>query len=50
MVVSVVDLQHVFGKFLVLSDQVTLTVQFVGNQCGDLVSATIDPGCGLRQH
>ena len=33
-----------------MSDQVTLIVQFAGNQCGDLVYAAIDPGCGLRQH
>ena len=46
MVVSAVDLLYVFGRSLVLSDQVTLIVQFVGNQRGDVVSAAIDPGCG----
>ena len=46
MVVSAIDLLYVFGRSLVLSDQVTLIVQFVGNQRGDLVSAAIDPGRG----
>ena len=50
MVLSAVDLLNVFGRSFVLSDELTLLVQFVGNQCGDLVSAAIDPGCGLRQH
>ena len=50
MVVSAVDLLYVFGISFVLSDELTLLVQFGGNQCGDLVSAAIDPGCGLRQH
>ena len=49
MVVSAVDLLYVFGRFFVLSE-LTLLVQFGGNQCGDFVSAAIDPGCGLRQH
>ena len=46
MVVSAVDLLYVFGRSFVLSDELTLLVQFGGNQCGDLVSAAIDPGCG----
>ena len=50
MVVSTVDLLYVFRRSFVLSDERTLSVQFGGNQCGDLVSAAIDPGCGLRQH
>ena len=50
MVVSAADLLYVFGISFVLSDELTLLVQFGGNQCGDLVSAAIDPGCGLRQH
>ena len=50
MVVSAVDLLYVFERSFVLSDDLTLLVQFGGNQCGDLVSAAIDPGCGLRQH
>ena len=47
---SAVDLLYVFGRSFVLSDELTLLVQFGGNQCGDLVYAAIDPGCGLRQH
>ena len=39
MVVSAVDLLYVFGRSFVLSDEVTLLVQFGGNQCGDLVYA-----------
>ena len=50
MVVSAVDLPYVFGRSFVLPDELTLLVQFGGNQRGDLVSAAIDPGCGLRQH
>ena len=50
MVVSAVGLLYVFGRSFVLSDELTLIVQFDENQCGDLVSAAIDPGCGLRQH
>ena len=50
MVVSAVDLLYLFGRSFVLSDEVTLLVQFVGNQCGDLVFAAIDPGCGLRRY
>ena len=37
-VVSAVDLLYVFGRSLVVSDQVTLIVQFGGNRRGDLVS------------
>ena len=50
MVVSAVDLLYEFGRSFALSDELTLLVQFGGNQCGGLVSAAIDPGCGLRQH
>ena len=51
MVVSAIDLLYVFGRSFVLSEfTLLLIVQFGGNQCGDLVSAAIDPGCGLRQH
>ena len=50
MVVSAVDLLYAFGRSFVLSDELTLSDQFGGNQCGDLVYAAIDPGCGLRQH
>ena len=50
MVVSTVDLLYVYGRSFVLSDQVTLIVQFGRGTLGDLVSAAIDPGCGLRQH
>ena len=48
MVVSAVDLLYAFGRSLVLSDQVTLIVQFAGNHCSDLVSAryTRDVGYG----
>ena len=49
MVVSAVDLLYVFGRSFVLSE-LTLLVQFGGSQCGDLISAAIDPGGGLRQH
>ena len=42
MIVSAVDLLYVFGRSFVLSDELTLLVQFGGNQCGDLVSAAID--------
>ena len=48
--VSAVDLLYVFGRSFVLSDELALSVQFGVNQRGDLVSAAIDPGCGLRQH
>ena len=50
MVVSPIDLLYVFGRSFVLSDQVTLVVQFGRGTRGDLVFAAIDPGCGLRQH
>ena len=36
MVVSAVDLLCVFGRSFVLSDEVTLLVQFGGNHCGVL--------------
>ena len=49
MVVSAVDLLYVFGRSFALFE-LTLLVQFGRNQCGDLVSAAIDPGCGLWQH
>ena len=49
MVVSAVDLQYVFGRSFVLSE-FTLLVQFGRGTDGDLVSAAIDPGCGLRQY
>ena len=35
MVVSAVELLYVFGRSFVLSDELTLLVQFGGNQCGD---------------
>ena len=36
MVVSAVDLLYVFGRSFVLSDELTLLVQFDGNHCGVL--------------
>ena len=48
MVVSAVDLLYVFGRSFVLSDQVTLIVQFGGNHCGVLASCIV-PGRGLQQ-
>ena len=38
MVVSAVDLLYVFGRSFVLSDQVTLIVQFGRGTHGDLLS------------
>ena len=40
MVVSAVDLLYVFGRSFVLSEELTLSDQFGGNQCGDLVYAS----------
>ena len=48
--VSEVGLLYIVGRSFVLSDEVTLSVQFGRGTHGDLVSAAIDPGCGLRQH
>ena len=44
MVVSAIDLIYVFGRSFLLSDDLTLLVQFGWNQYGDLVSTAIDPG------
>ena len=48
MVVSAVDVLYVFGRSLVLSDQVTLIVQFAGNHCGVLALSVV-PRRGLQQ-
>ena len=48
MVVSAVDLLYVFGKSFVLSDELTLLVQFAGNHCGVLALSVV-PGRGLQQ-
>ena len=42
MVVSAVDLLYVFGRSFVLSDEVTLLVQFAGNHygCSRIVCST----------
>ena len=50
MVVSAVGLLYVLGRSVVLSDELTLLVQFSVSQCGDLVSAAIDPEYRLRQY
>ena len=51
MVVSAVDLLYVLGRSFVLSDELTLLVQFGRNQCGDLVSVlqTRDVGYGSTE-
>ena len=48
MVVSAVDLLYVFGKSFVLSDELTLLVQFGGNHCGVLALSVV-PRMGLQQ-
>ena len=48
MVVSAVDLLYVFGRSFVLSDEVTLLVQFAGNHYG-VVALPVVPGRGLQQ-
>ena len=48
MVVSAVDLLYVFGRFFVLSDELTLVVQFAGNHCG-VCSLSVVPRRGLQQ-
>ena len=48
MVVSAVDLLYVFGRCFVLSDELTLLVQFAGNHCGVLALSVV-LGRGLRQ-
>ena len=47
MVVSAVDLLHVFGGSFVLSE-LTLLVQFGGNHCGVLALSVV-PRRGLQQ-
>ena len=48
MVVSAVDLLYVFGRSLVLSDELTLLVQFAGIHCGVLALSVVQ-GRGLQQ-
>ena len=50
MAVSAVDLLYVFGRSLVMSDQVTLycLVQFDGNHCVSLILSVV-PRRGLQQ-
>ena len=48
MVVSAVDLLYVFGRSFVLSDEVTLLIQFDGNHYG-VVALSVVPGRGLQQ-
>ena len=48
MVVSAVYLLYVFGRSFVLSDELTLLVQFVGNHCGVLALSVV-PGRSLQQ-
>ena len=48
MVVSAVDLLYVFGRSFVLSDELTLLVQFAGNHNGVLALSVV-PGRGLQQ-
>ena len=49
MVVSAVDLLYVFGRSFVLSDEVTLLVQFAGNHFGVLALSVVVPERGLQQ-
>ena len=44
MVVPAVNLLYVFGRSFVLSDELTLLVQFGGNQCCELVCLSDRPG------
>ena len=48
MVVSVVDLLYVFGRSFVLSDELSLLVQFGGNHCGVLALSVVSRR-GLQQ-
>ena len=48
MAVSAVDLLYVFGRSLVMSDQVTLIVQFAGTTVVSLVLSVV-PRRGLQQ-
>ena len=48
MVVLAVDQLYVFGRFLVLSDELTLLVQFAGSHYGVLALSVL-PGRGLQQ-
>ena len=44
--VSSVDLIYVFGTSVVLSDELTLLVQFAGNHCG-VPALSVVPGRGV---
>ena len=48
MVVLTVNLLYVFGRSFVLSDELSLLVQFAGNHCGVLALSVV-PGRGLQQ-
>ena len=50
MVISAVDLLYVFGTSIVLSDELTLLVQFAGNHYGVLALSVVLGRCLKQCH